>query len=80
MELTPATPIEMIVYYAELRNEYESAKLSSEQKESVLAIAKKRFEKIKPNDLDSSGAFKEEVNYDWDELGLSLSEEIENVL
>ena len=80
MELTPATPIEMIIYYAGLRNEYESAKLSSKQKSSVLALAKKRFEKINPNDLDKSGAFKEESNYDWDEIGLSLSEEIESVI
>ena len=75
MELTLATPIEMVVYYADLRNEYESSKFSPKQKMTIFALACKRYSKIDKNDLDESGAFKEDVNYDWDELDLSLPEE-----
>lgn len=75
MDITPSTPIEMIIYYADLRNEYESSKLSPKQKYAILALACKRFELIYKNDLDESGAFKEGVEYNWDELEVGLPEE-----
>lgn len=70
MKITPATPIEMIIYYADLRDEYENA--SGKEKDKIYELAKKRFKKIDKNDLDESGAFKEGVNYNWDEMGLSF--------
>jgi len=75
MKNSPATPNEMIVYYAGLRDEYENPNRTANEKELILKIATKRFEKIDKNDLDNSGAFKEGVDYNWDELGLGLPEE-----
>ena len=75
MKNSPATPIEMIVYYADLREEYENPNRTANEKELILKIAVKRFGEIDKNDLDNSGAFKEGVDYNWDELGLGLPEE-----
>jgi hypothetical protein len=68
MENTQATPIEMILVYSDLREEYESA--PKKDKGKIMQLAVKRFEAIDANDLDTCGAFKEDVNYNWDELGL----------
>jgi len=52
-EITPATPIEMIVYYAGLRDEYESA--TGQEKDEIFEEAKEIFK----NDV----YFDEEGNY-----------------
>lgn len=60
LKITPATSIEQMLYYTDLRDEYEKA--SNEEKELILELAEVRFKKI--TDI--------EKDYDWDDLGLGL--------
>ena len=45
MKITAATPVCMIIYYAGLRDEYESAK-SQEEKDNIYSEAKEIFESL----------------------------------
>ncbi len=63
MKITPATPIEMIVTYAGLAEEFYDIRLSFDEHLYILGLAKRRFKKIKASDLDECGAFKNGTNY-----------------
>ena len=66
MEINSMTDNDQILAYADLREEYEHSDRNGDERSKILALAEKRYEKIKSEDIDEkTGGWKEDLNYDW---------------